>query len=1331
MRHIFNSALALVALVIAGGAFSSLAGNVVQRTGDAINTSSFTGSTNWNPAGIPANGNDYSTSFGLRTPNDTAAYMFAGDSLTLNAGAALGFKGSNVMTVSNLRLNGGKIQQSSNGKTPDWARLAGGIILLADSTLEALNAARILEIQSPITGEFGLAVQSSATPGGVVLLSTANPAFTGKLTITNNGNLALGAGGFIDGVTNISIAAGCNLDVSARTSPYNLSASMTLTAAGGGTAVGVDAATIKGTAGGIINFASQRIILNCDGANPALYISQGSLALNGNAFTVNKSSVLLPGTYVLIQQAAGNIVSSGPLTVTGTALNPAYANKISVNGDKVLLTVGGPASASKSTVTASPTSVSADGITAALVTVSLKDAAGTPLVGKTVTLASSRGATDTISATSGISSSSGGVSFVVTSSTAGSAVFTATDATDGVTITGTATVTFAAVDQYNVLRLKWANYLIGSTNATELAGYATTANGYWTTLNTNASRTYLWSDYPFGVTDQSIWGSYARLQAMALAWAAPGCSLYGNTALRLAITNALDWMNANVYTPTSTRTYGDWYGWEIRAPQNLNNTAVLMYPALTGSQITNYNKAVDQFNPDSANATYGWMTGANLTGQSQVMMIRGILGRNSAKMTLAQTKLSGVFPYVTSDDGFYRDGSFIQHHDIAYNGAYGYGCLGGVSSLVNLLFGSTWAITDPNLTNVYAWVTNSFMPLIYGGAMMDMVRGRIISMSSYKPDYVEGATCLGYIQQVAQFAPPALATSISNFVNAQYPRLSSGQFLFAGMDRVVALRPGFGLGLSMSSSRIATYESINGDNKRGWFTGDGMTYLYLGSVDRQFASDFWCTVDQYHLPGTTVDQTPRADVSGQGAKTGEKWVGGAQVAGTYGVAGMSLNAWGSSLVAKKSWFMFDEEIVCLGAGITCSGTNAIHTTVENRRIGTSTTKNFTANGTVYPPTMGWSSSLSGVSWCALDGVGGYYFPGGANVSAAFETRTGRWSDIGNSSTTLQTDGYLRLWFNHGMGPSNSKYAYVLLPNLNAASVSNYAANPDIVVLRNGTDCQAVSKTSAGIVAANFWVDGVNAADFISVNAKASIIAWTNETGIAVGISDPTQTNSGAILVVLNWTAHDVKIQTADAGVTVLQFTPTIILSVNVNGAKGKTFNASFTGTNEVTINSAPVLAAISNRVIVAGATLAVTNQAADSNSPPQLLSFGLATAPPNATINASNGFVSWRPAIAQSGTSHQFTVVVTNSSLLSATQSFWATVTAPAEPTLNAPGFSGGRLQLLVSGDYGPDYVLEATTNMINWTPLFTSNSPALPFLWSEPVSNGIPQRFYRLRLGP
>ena len=371
--------------------------------------------------------------------------------------------------------------------------------------------------------------------------------------------------------------------------------------------------------------------------------------------------------------------------------------------------------------------------------------------------------------------------------------------------------------------------------------------------------------------------------------------------------------------------------------------------------------------------------------------------------------------------------------------------------------------------------------------------------------------------------------------------------------------------MSLTSSRIANYECINGENLHGWFTGDGMTYLYLGNPESQFAGAFWPTVDPYHLPGTTVDTTVRADGSGQGALSSQNWVGGAQVAQAYGVAGMALAAYGSTLTAKKSWLMFDDEIVCLGAGITCGGTNAIHTTVEDRQFGISPTNVFTINGVASPTTVGWSSNLPPTSWCSLGGVAGYYFPAGAtNLQATLESRVHSWSEINSgtyvaTTTNLHTSSYLKLWFNHGIKPTNLTYAYVILPNATTAGMSNYAAAPKIMVLTNTATVQAASKPSLGVAGANFWVDGTNSAGGITVNKKSSVITRETTEAIEVAVADPTQTNTGSIVVTLDRPAT--WLISCDAGITVQQLAPQIRFSVAVNGAKGKSFCASFSTTS--------------------------------------------------------------------------------------------------------------------------------------------------------------------------
>jgi GH35 family endo-1,4-beta-xylanase len=87
-------------------------------------------------------------------------------------------------------------------------------------------------------------------------------------------------------------------------------------------------------------------------------------------------------------------------------------------------------------------------------------------------------------------------------------------------------------------------------------------------------------------------------------------------------------------------------------------------------------------------------------------------------------------------------------------------------------------------------------------------------------------------------------------------------------------------------------------------------------------------------------------------------------------------------------------------------------------------------------------------------------------------------------------------------------------------------------------------------------------------------------------------------------------------------------------------------TNTVTLtvqasNQPPVLTVSSNLQVIAGVPLSVAASASDPDVPAQSLSFSLLNPPAEAAINSTNGLVTWRPTMAQIGSSNWFQVVVT------------------------------------------------------------------------------------------
>jgi alpha-L-arabinofuranosidase len=168
----------------------------------------------------------------------------------------------------------------------------------------------------------------------------------------------------------------------------------------------------------------------------------------------------------------------------------------------------------------------------------------------------------------------------------------------------------------------------------------------------------------------------------------------------------------------------------------------------------------------------------------------------------------------------------------------------------------------------------------------------------------------------------------------------------------------------------------------------------------------------------------------------------------------------------------------------------------------------------------------------------------------------------------------------------------------------------------------------------------------------------------------------------------------------------------------------------------PLLAAVTNRNVNVGQTVAFTASATNTTVPAPTMTFALLTGPTNATltqINNTNANFSWRPLVSQANSSNNFMLKVSASGTptLSATQSFYVTVNPLPAPGLSNSISAGGQFTFNITGQNGPDYAIETSTNLTQWNEVFVTNSPTLPFVWADTNSPTAPARFYRVQLGP
>jgi hypothetical protein len=297
--------------------------------------------------------------------------------------------------------------------------------------------------------------------------------------------------------------------------------------------------------------------------------------------------------------------------------------------------------------------------------------------------------------------------------------------------------------------------------------------------------------------------------------------------------------------------------------------------------------------------------------------------------------------------------------------------------------------------------------------------------------------------------------------------------------------------------------------------------------------------------------------------------------------------------------------------------------------------------------------------------------------------------------------YLGIQFNTSAGWTNTCYIDSVSWNAPAPNFS-LSANPTSLTVKGGTN-----GTSAITVTP---MNGLNGCYTLSAsNLPSGVTATFAANPVTGGANTLTFTASNTV-------TSGTSNVTITAICGLLSHTTTIALTLN----------------SIIPPNTPPTLAPITSQTVNVGQTVAFTVSATDTDQPPQTLTFALLSAAANATLDTNSGAFSFRPTVMQANSTNAFTLQVSDngSPTLSATQNFSVVVNPLSAPGISSISFNGGQFGFNISGQSGPDYAVETSTNLTQWSPVFVTNSPALPFVWTD-TNSGLPRRFYRVKLGP
>jgi hypothetical protein len=207
--------------------------------------------------------------------------------------------------------------------------------------------------------------------------------------------------------------------------------------------------------------------------------------------------------------------------------------------------------------------------------------------------------------------------------------------------------------------------------------------------------------------------------------------------------------------------------------------------------------------------------------------------------------------------------------------------------------------------------------------------------------------------------------------------------------------------------------------------------------------------------------------------------------------------------------------------------------------------------------------------------------------------------------------------------------------------------------------------------------------------------------------------------------------------------PSYAVSTNPASGLGNSFSISVPAYTIIDLliptNTPPTLAALGDRTVNPGQTVSVTASATDTNAPAPTLTFSLASGPANATLtqlNNTSADFNWRPLVSQSDTTNFISIEVTDNGTppLSATENFSVVVNPITLPTVSASGanLGDGQFNLTITGMVGPDYAVQYSPDLLNWSTVFETNSPPSPFNWTDTNASATNSAsFYRVLVGP
>lgn len=559
--------------------------------------------------------------------------------------------------------------------------------------------------------------------------------------------------------------------------------------------------------------------------------------------------------------------------------------------------------------------------------------------------------------------------------------------------------------------------------------------------------------------------------------------------------------------------FGDnWHNNQISTPTNLVDLMLLVGEELPEDLVAKAQPIISRANMHAS--------GARPSGDR--IVIAGILAKNllfvgdRKEFDKVINIIEGEIKFSTGERGMQHDYSFHHREDRVNNTtSYGYGKYANAFGEWSYYVANTkYAFSEEKIKQLVDYYLDGiYKQLVYGIYTDVSVKNRSISQkASFEAQEVVE---IERLLISTDYRKKELEEIIKLRKGEVEPSQSFGKF-FWQTEHFVFQRPDFYTTVRMFSTRNRNMEEpYNGPGKTTHHRADGTNYLMLKGDEYH---NIWPVYDWQKISGTTIMQKPKLPGPDNIQLDGLTDFVGAVTDGIYGAVAFDFKSPHDKLEAKKSWFFFDEEYVCLGTDINSEPDLPVVTTINQVLMRGDVT--MMQEGEIKKLVRG-NHDLNGIKFLYHDKIG-YILPTPTTIQVSNQMEKGRWSDITdqkNISKEIVSMDVFKLWINHGNSPDSASYQYIVVPDVSEQElIETSRNNRNIEIIVNTSDVQAVKNNKLGICQITFYKAGeIKISNRLKVRIDSPGMAMLKMQGDKVQeltVSDPTR-KLGRVIVTLS------------------------------------------------------------------------------------------------------------------------------------------------------------------------------------------------------------------------